>query len=355
VDDSTSQLPRQATEPRDAPAPPSAGATGNSESYRFEVAFSFAGDDKRPKVREIAESLRSELGDGKVFFDEWFEAELAGHDANLVLQSIYRHQSRLVVICVCGRYDKKSWPQDEWRAIQSLERTLRDPPGENKARLRFLPLRFGDGDVEGLSDTALVPDVRERPAAGITALIVERLELIRGAPSLQGLEAATPGVQSRLGVRRVIGGVLAVLVLGGAALILWTLSHEGRATVVENVASLQDPTSAPPPPNSGTDPVRARLAASTAPRDQAPKEPPAAAPAWLLPSTPVPSLPAPAGRVDPTPASAPQQQKLTSPANGAPESPASPGKSVTYRGARPPVAPSPSRAAALAPDPLDLR
>lgn len=71
-------------------------------SYRFEVALSFAGD-RRPLVRAVAEQLRSELGEGRVFFDEWFEAELAGHDAQNVLQKIYQESTRLVVSCICSR------------------------------------------------------------------------------------------------------------------------------------------------------------------------------------------------------------------------------------------------------------
>lgn len=67
------------------------------EAYRFDVAISFAGDGKRDQVRAVAERLRRELGHDKVFFDEWFEAELAGHDAHIVLQNIYGKHARLVV------------------------------------------------------------------------------------------------------------------------------------------------------------------------------------------------------------------------------------------------------------------
>ena len=45
-----------------------------STSFRFEVAFSFAGPH-REKVRAIAEIVRAKLGEGKVFFDEWFQHE----------------------------------------------------------------------------------------------------------------------------------------------------------------------------------------------------------------------------------------------------------------------------------------
>jgi hypothetical protein len=34
--------------------------------------------NKRDLVRRTAELLREKIGDRKIFFDEWFEAELAG-------------------------------------------------------------------------------------------------------------------------------------------------------------------------------------------------------------------------------------------------------------------------------------
>ncbi len=149
------------------------------EEYRFEIAISFAGDNKRDLVREVAKLLREKVGEGKVFFDEWFEAELAGPDAQIVLQNYYRKMTRLVVTCACQRYNEKPWTQEEWRAIQAFERDLRDAGTENVKRMRFLPLRFGDGDIDGLFSTAIVPDVRNRAPQEIAELILERLDLAK--------------------------------------------------------------------------------------------------------------------------------------------------------------------------------
>lgn len=151
-----------------------------NQKYRFEVALSFAGDNKRDLVRRVAENLRDALGSGKVFFDEWFEAELAGPDAQIVLQSIYGSESRLVVTCVCQRYNDKPWTQEEWRAIQAFERNLRDAGSGNQRRMRFLPLRFGEGEIDGLFATALVPDVRSRTPEEIAGLVLDRLVLAGG-------------------------------------------------------------------------------------------------------------------------------------------------------------------------------
>lgn len=157
-----------------------------SPNFRFEVALSFAGDNKRDRVRRLATLLRNQLGEDKVFFDEWFEAEIAGTDADQVLQRIYGSQTRLVVTCVCQRYNEKPWTQLEWRAIRALEQQLQDAATENVARLRFLPLRFGDGEVDGLfaSSISIVPDVRTRSDQAISDLILERLRLVKQNPSL---------------------------------------------------------------------------------------------------------------------------------------------------------------------------
>ena len=152
--------------------------------YRFDIALSFAGDGKRNTVRLVAEILRNSLGVGRVFFDEWFEAEIVGMDAQIVLQHIYRNHSFMVVVCVCERYNEKPWTQDEWRAILSLERQLRDANSSNAARLRFVPIRFGDGAVDGLFDTAIVKDMRDLSPVQIAAFLLRRLALARSREHL---------------------------------------------------------------------------------------------------------------------------------------------------------------------------
>jgi|GEM_PF-5354043 len=142
--------------------------------FKYDISFSFAGDNKRDKVRRIAELLQPHFEDDRVFFDEWFEALLAGNDADIVLQNIYTKQTWLVVICLCDRYDGKPWTQEEWRAIRAWERDLRDADAENLKRLRLLPLMFGDGDISGIPANAIVPRVGDRSEEDITALILDR-------------------------------------------------------------------------------------------------------------------------------------------------------------------------------------
>ncbi|MCP5515782.1 MAG: TIR domain-containing protein [Verrucomicrobiales bacterium] len=164
---------------------------------RFLVAFSFAGE-QRDLVRSIAAAVEQRLGRGTVFFDEWFEAWLAGPDADIRLQRIYHERAELVVPCISERYEGKPWTWAEYEAIRALRMKLHQSgkPGDD---LRVLPLRVGDGDVKGIHFNAIVPDVRHRPPEATAQLIVDRLRhidpaLIPTRPSVgdQNPEAPPP-------------------------------------------------------------------------------------------------------------------------------------------------------------------
>jgi hypothetical protein len=149
---------------------------------KFQVAFSFAGE-QRDLVRAIAEALEKELGSPNVFFDEWFEHYIAGDDADLKLQEIYGERCALVVVCVSERYGGKPWTRAEYAAIRArLMKTRGSSPEEGHDDLGTLPIRVGEGEVEGILFNTIVPDVRKRAAAEAAELIINRLRLI--VPSL---------------------------------------------------------------------------------------------------------------------------------------------------------------------------
>jgi hypothetical protein len=144
---------------------------------KFLVAFSLAGE-QREFVRAIAEAVESHLGRGAVFLDEWFEHYIAGDDADLKLQDIYGRRCELAVVCVSGRYGSKPWTQAEHRAIRA--RFMQCSTGSDE-RLRdsILPIRVGDGEVQGILFNTVAPDVRNRSAMESAALVIARLHLVR--------------------------------------------------------------------------------------------------------------------------------------------------------------------------------
>src|SRR5689334_12153469 len=114
---------------------------------RFLVAHSFAGE-QRDFVRAIAKAVEEKIGLGNVFFDEWFEHHIAGHDADLKLQEIYGDQCELAVVCVSERYGGKPWTQAEHESIRARVMKSR-ASGDRHERDAILPIRVGDGDVSG--------------------------------------------------------------------------------------------------------------------------------------------------------------------------------------------------------------
>ncbi len=142
---------------------------------RFAVAFSLAGE-QRQLVLQVAQEVEAVLGRTTVFYDDWYEHWIAGSDADLLLQGLYGERAELVVICVSGAYGDKPWTRTEHRAVRA--RHMQAVTEED--RHRILPVRVGDGDVEGILFNEIVPDLRRKTAAEAAELIVARLNLVRG-------------------------------------------------------------------------------------------------------------------------------------------------------------------------------
>lgn len=145
------------------------------QDYRFDVAISFAGDSKRDRIRQVVRELGGRFGDGRIFFDEDFEHEIAGVDADTFFQNVFGKRTLLVVTCVCKRYNEKPWTRSEWRAIRSF---ITEHWQSGLGRFRFLPIRFDDGEIDGLfSNLDVIPDVRHRTPIEIADLISKRYEV----------------------------------------------------------------------------------------------------------------------------------------------------------------------------------
>jgi hypothetical protein len=142
----------------------------------FMVAFSFAGE-QRELVRAVVEVVEQELGAPNVFFDEWFEHYIAGGDADLKLQQIYVERCVLAVICISERYGGKPWTSAEYSAIRARYMMAQGSQHE-RDRLGILPIRVGDGEVDGILFNTIVPDIRQRTPPETAKLIIDRLHLI---------------------------------------------------------------------------------------------------------------------------------------------------------------------------------
>jgi TIR domain len=141
---------------------------------KFLVAFSFAGE-QRNLVRRIAEAVEAHLGRSKVFFDEWYEAYIAGDGADIVLQDIYCERCHVAVVCVSERYGGKEWTLAEHAAVRDRVNRSRASDSDSD-RLGVLPIRVGDGHVKGIPKfITIIPDVRTRSLDATVTLILDRL------------------------------------------------------------------------------------------------------------------------------------------------------------------------------------
>lgn len=132
----------------------------------------------------VAQEVEAVLGRSTVFYDEWYEHWIAGSDADLLLQHIYIEMSELVVFCVSGHYGSKPWTQTEHRAIRA---TMMQSDSIAERR-RILPVRVGDGEVDGVLFNDIAPDLRTRSPTEAAELIIARLNLVRGPA--EGVEQA---------------------------------------------------------------------------------------------------------------------------------------------------------------------
>src|SRR2546429_9757956 len=90
---------------------------------RFAIAVSFPGE-LRSFVRNVVDRLAEQLGEERVFYDQWYESELVGLDGDLKLRRYYREQSEVVVPFFSKHY-AKDWCQIEWSSIRAMLKARR--------------------------------------------------------------------------------------------------------------------------------------------------------------------------------------------------------------------------------------
>ena len=87
----------------------------SSSLYKFDFAFSFAGED-----RDIVEAIKNilESKNYTVFYDNDFQHELIGKDLYSYLREIYRDKGKFIVCFISEHYAKKVWTNLEFTAIK---------------------------------------------------------------------------------------------------------------------------------------------------------------------------------------------------------------------------------------------
>jgi len=144
-----------------------ASTTRTEHQRRFNVALSFPGQ-LRAVVEPIAELLSQRFNRNRVFYDHFYEPELARPNLDIYLQSIYHDESELVVVFLCADYGEKEWCGLEWRAIRDLIKRRRDKD--------IMFFRSDDATIPGAFPIDGYIDIKGRTPEEIAKLIIDRFE-----------------------------------------------------------------------------------------------------------------------------------------------------------------------------------
>lgn len=70
------------------------------EKKKFDVALSYPGE-KRDYVESVAADLVERLGEGSIFYDAYYQAQLARPNLDIMLQKVYHDNGKLIVVFLC--------------------------------------------------------------------------------------------------------------------------------------------------------------------------------------------------------------------------------------------------------------
>jgi hypothetical protein len=140
-------------------------------AYEFDVALSFAGED-REYVEQVAEPLNA--AGLQVFHDSDYQAEMWGEDLVEYLDQVYRLKAHYTIMFVSRHYAEKMWTRHERRS--ALARAL-----EEKGAY-VLPVRLDDTPLEGLRPTVGYLDARVVGLDGIERAALTKITGSAPAP-----------------------------------------------------------------------------------------------------------------------------------------------------------------------------
>ena len=133
-------------------------------SYRFEVALSFA-SEQRSEANQIY-TILSKAGI-RVFYDEAFTAEIWGTDLLEYLTDVYLNQSRFCIMLVSKAYAEKVWTTAERRSAQARAMASKD-------QAYILPVRFDDTPLPGLLPTVAHLPYARYGAQGVCDIFMQK-------------------------------------------------------------------------------------------------------------------------------------------------------------------------------------
>ena len=136
-----------------------------SEGYEFDIAVSFAGED-RELVHQIVDRIKST--GINVFYDSDYQAEMWGEDLVEYFDQIYRTRARYVMMFISRFYAEKMWTTHERRS--AMARAL------EQRNAYILPIRLDSTPLKGLRPTVGYLDARQLGSDGIVSIALAKLK-----------------------------------------------------------------------------------------------------------------------------------------------------------------------------------
>ena len=137
--------------------------------HDFDVALSFPGGT-RDYVKSIAEELERILGPDTFFYDDKYTAQLARPSLDKLLEDIYCHRSKMVVVFLSKEYEKKKWCGIEFRVVKEIIM--------EKEYKRVMFVKLDESDIQGVLKTDGYIDARKYSPRDIARLIQQRVTLL---------------------------------------------------------------------------------------------------------------------------------------------------------------------------------
>ena len=138
------------------------------ETYKYDVALSFAGEDRK-YVEEVALFLKKK--NIAVFYDYFEEENLWGKNLISYLEEIYTHKSKYCVIFISQYYVQK-----EWTCYESAAAMVRLLDSNTKQKEYLLPVKFDETKVPGILSTIGFIDGKKKTPDEIGNLIIKKLQ-----------------------------------------------------------------------------------------------------------------------------------------------------------------------------------
>ncbi|MFL5625620.1 MAG: tetratricopeptide repeat protein [Ktedonobacteraceae bacterium] len=136
----------------------------SDRNYEYEVALSFAGED-RPYASQLANILRRR--GVRFFFDEYEKHTLWGKNLYTHLSEVYQSQARYCVVFISKHYAMKLWTNHEREAAQARAFL------ENEEYI--LPIRLDETQLPGIPSTISYLSWPPETAKTIADVIVKKL------------------------------------------------------------------------------------------------------------------------------------------------------------------------------------